>query len=236
MSFISKYQNDYNPQLDDAVIGTSISGPPEDNTVNFTFESILNLFLPEITLQQVANQGNTIIVDTDVAQGINITLSNNSTVYQNGIIVTVPAQTGEYPQYQPAPDAFIAYLNGQNPGTLVGQPVGFVSDMSGADNIGFIAQLNGNASNSVGYLSRSYDTHTGNLYEGIKITGGNPSEVFKVDNNGKVSATQFRLSELNIAPLSATATGTLGEVRITSAYIYVCIATNTWVRTALTTW
>lgn len=49
-------------------------------------------------------------------------------------------------------------------------------------------------------------------------------------------ATQYRLSSLNTAPASATATGTTGEIRITSDYIYVCIATNTWVRAALTTW
>lgn len=143
------------------------------------------------TLQQVTDAENTIIVDAAVAKGIDITLSNNSTVYQNGIIITVPAQTGEYPQYNPAPDAFIAYLNGQNPWTLVGNPVGFVSDMSNADNIGFIAQLNENSSNSTGYLARSYNAHTGNLYEGIKYTDGNPSEVFKVDSDGDVTAKSF---------------------------------------------
>jgi hypothetical protein len=52
---------------------------------------------------------------------------------------------------------------------------------------------------------------------------------------GSAKATQFNLSALNIAPTSSSAVGTLGEIRITSGYIYVCIATNTWVRTALTT-
>jgi hypothetical protein len=55
-------------------------------------------------------------------------------------------------------------------------------------------------------------------------------------NGGNVTATQYSLSNLNTAPASATATGTFGEIRITSGYIYVCTATNTWVRTALTTW
>lgn len=41
---------------------------------------------------------------------------------------------------------------------------------------------------------------------------------------------------LDTAPASATATGTQGEIRVTSTHIYVCIATNTWVRSALTTW
>lgn len=54
--------------------------------------------------------------------------------------------------------------------------------------------------------------------------------------NGTITASQYRLSTLNTAPASATATGTLGEVRITATHIYVCIASNTWVRTTLTTW
>lgn len=38
------------------------------------------------------------------------------------------------------------------------------------------------------------------------------------------------------APASATAAGTVGEIRITSTFIYCCIATNTWVRAALASW
>ena len=51
-----------------------------------------------------------------------------------------------------------------------------------------------------------------------------------------VQAGQYKVSALNTAPASSTATGTLGEIRYTSDFIYVCIATNTWRRTALTTW
>lgn len=37
-------------------------------------------------------------------------------------------------------------------------------------------------------------------------------------------------------PATATDTGTTGQIAWDSSYIYVCIATNTWVRSALTTW
>ena len=47
---------------------------------------------------------------------------------------------------------------------------------------------------------------------------------------------KYKLKALNAAPATATATGTLGEIRYTADYIYVCTATNTWKRTALTTW
>ena len=51
-----------------------------------------------------------------------------------------------------------------------------------------------------------------------------------------VTAENYRVTALNTAPASATATGTLGEIRYTADYIYVCTATNTWQRTELTTW
>ena len=54
--------------------------------------------------------------------------------------------------------------------------------------------------------------------------------------SSSVTATDYRISSLNTAPASATATGTTGEIRITAGFIYVCTATNTWVRTALATW
>ncbi len=38
-----------------------------------------------------------------------------------------------------------------------------------------------------------------------------------------------------VAPLSSGSTGIAGEVRITATYIYTCIATNVWVRTAVET-
>ena len=40
----------------------------------------------------------------------------------------------------------------------------------------------------------------------------------------------------NGTPASATATGTTGEIQWDSNYIYVCTATNTWKRVAISTW
>ena len=58
-----------------------------------------------------------------------------------------------------------------------------------------------------------------------------PSEL-----SGSLKTTQYKLSALNTAPSSSTDTGTIGEIRYTSDYIYVCVATNTWKRMALSTW
>lgn len=58
----------------------------------------------------------------------------------------------------------------------------------------------------------------------------------KLNVNGAIRGTQYNLSALNTAPASATATGTLGEIRIDANHIYVCTATNTWKRVAIATW
>jgi hypothetical protein len=58
----------------------------------------------------------------------------------------------------------------------------------------------------------------------------------KLDVNGAINATSFKVTAMNTAPSSATDTGTLGEIRVVADFIYVCTATDTWVRSALATW
>ena len=53
--------------------------------------------------------------------------------------------------------------------------------------------------------------------------------------NGDVLADGYRLSAMQTAPTGKGDTGTLGEIRITQNYIYVCYATNSWSRVALQT-
>jgi hypothetical protein len=46
----------------------------------------------------------------------------------------------------------------------------------------------------------------------------------------------FQIKISTIAPTSSTDIGKPGEIRVTPTFIYTCIAINTWVRTATTTW
>ena len=70
---------------------------------------------------------------------------------------------------------------------------------------------------------------SGNVLIGTSINDG----VNKLQVNGSVLSTQFRLSSMNTAPSTSTASGTLGEIRIDGNYIYVCTSTNNWVRSIL---
>jgi len=189
MAKISTYPQPTPPQLSDYVIGTDISDLLM--TKNFVLSDMLNLFLPEITLQKVVNAGNTIAVPTTVSKGIDITLANSSTVHQNGISVTIPAQTGEYPTYQPAPDAFVANINGQTPGTLIGSVVGFLASAANDDNVAFFADLTATSGTSRGYEVNSFDAHTGDYFKARKYVLGADSVVFKVANNGDTTAKSF---------------------------------------------
>ena len=143
------------------------------------------------SLQQVVNVGNTIVVPTTVAKGIDITLANQTSVFQNGISVTIPTQTGAFPTYNPAPDAFVANINGQTPGTLIGSVVGFLANATNDDNIGFFADLTATSGTSRGFEVSSFDAHTGDYFVARKYIVGVDSVVFKVANNGDTTAKSF---------------------------------------------
>jgi hypothetical protein len=96
------------------------------------------------------------------------------------------------------------------------------------DDIAFITRYNPGAGNINTEAVRIKEN--GNV--GIGVTA--PSE--KLEINGNIKVTQLKLSDVNTAPASATATGTKGEIRWTPTYVYFCTATNTWVRAALATW
>jgi hypothetical protein len=53
---------------------------------------------------------------------------------------------------------------------------------------------------------------------------------------GDVEASKYYITALNTAPANATDTGKAGEIRIDASHIYICTATNTWKRVAISTW
>lgn len=70
------------------------------------------------------------------------------------------------------------------------------------------------------------------------MTGGAlPTEVAKITGTGNLSITgdKFIIAGDN-TPASAAATGTAGTICWDSSYIYVCVATDTWKRVAISTW
>ena len=222
------------------LLGTHIppvgEGKPT-STKNFSVSALSSFINLKNTLQTVVNNGNTIVLQPTTAKGIDITLDNLEPIYQNGMSVTVPNQTGApYPTYNPCPDAYIAKLNGQSPGNLVGFVGGFVVETTGVDNIAFSANFDSTSGNSRGIKLISNGGHTGDYILTEKINGSVHTYPFVVNNAGDVACTQYKLNALNTAPTDSEDTGTTGEIRYTSDYIYVCVATNSWKRSQLTSW
>lgn len=99
---------------------------------------------------------------------------------------------------------------------------------SGGNNIAI-----GNATTTLGITN----TNSIVIGSGVAGLGSNTTSI----GNSATATTGFYgslrlISGMNPAPASATAPGTLGDIRVTAGFIYVCTATNTWVRTALTSW
>jgi hypothetical protein len=86
-----------------------------------------------------------------------------------------------------------------------------------------------------GAMSTDYGGHTEAARidsSGRLLVGGSP------DSGGallQVFGDRIRIGTAK-TPASATATGTTGEIAWDANYIYVCTATNTWKRTAISTW
>ncbi|GGH24614.1 hypothetical protein FAZ19_16305 [Sphingobacterium alkalisoli] len=107
--------------------------------------------------------------------------------------------------------------------------VGGVGLVSGSSQQTLVGQYN--APSSFGLFVVGRGTNNDNRINAFEVNSSGNATV-----EGNLTTAQYRLSSLNTAPISATATGSTGEIRITSTHIYVCVATNTWVRSALTTW
>tara|TARA_Y100000310_G_C20653862_1_gene800930 strand:- start:1313 stop:2071 length:759 start_codon:yes stop_codon:yes gene_type:complete len=79
-----------------------------------------------------------------------------------------------------------------------------------------------------------------NATETLTIGGSLDVEADSAINQDVTTDAAVTFGKLNVAnpdvPSSATATGTKGDIAYDNGYIYVCVATNTWRRSVLTTW
>lgn len=71
-------------------------------------------------------------------------------------------------------------------------------------------------------------------YDSLVLDGG--TGVWNFNHAGGVNIAGDLTVASGTTPTSAGDTGTQGEIRWTDDYIYVCVATDTWKRSAITTW
>ena len=92
-----------------------------------------------------------------------------------------------------------------------------------------------------GDAATSFDLTNTALSIGNGTSSAAKSDAFSVLFNGNttasgsVTAESLNIAALNTAPVSATALGTIGEIKFTDNHIYVCVDDNTWKRVAIAT-
>jgi hypothetical protein len=118
---------------------------------------------------------------------------------------------------------------------------------TGLDNVNFFERASGA---KFGIYNSATTSYIGTFSNHDLRFATNDSEKVRIDTSGRllvggspdsggallqVFGDRIRIGTAK-TPASATATGTTGEIAWDANYIYVCTATNTWKRTAISTW
>jgi len=99
MGKISTYGNVNPVNLTDKVIGTNVTGTPNNVTKNFLISDLLALFQENITLQNVLDAGNTATEDINLTGNIsldggNFTLDPTASLYVGGLLIDSTGAVG----------------------------------------------------------------------------------------------------------------------------------------------
>ena len=74
----------------------------------------------------------------------------------------------------------------------------------------------------------------------IRVFAGAPSGSLSIAATGRITlaapTSGYALGIPTKTPATAADTGTAGNISWDASYVYVCTATNTWKRAAITTW
>lgn len=176
------------PGPEDLLLGINIvaeGGVDAPKTRTFTIGSIVDLvetYNVAQNLQQVTDIGNAIVLPSNKNRAIDILLPDLVGVASKGIFVTIEAQTGTYPN----PDAYVARIKGQNPGSLPNFISGFYAVATGADNYSVASEHNIGAVTSTHFYARNETGVTSdfaNFYTNVNV--------FKIDYLGNVTAAKF---------------------------------------------
>ena len=99
------------------------------------------------------------------------------------------------------------------------------------------------SNNEIGAVLSAVTTNVGsgteafNLQVLLMAAGSGAATVATFNSNGNFGIVGNTINvPVTRTPASAAATGTAGDICWDSSYIYVCVATDTWKRVAITTW
>ena len=94
----------------------------------------------------------------------------------------------------------------------------------------YIGNIDGEYNNDRFFINSQSQTMYATGADPIKFGINTPDPTAALDVVGTV------VFQTTHTPSSSTDTGITGQIAWDASYIYICIATDTWVRSALTTW
>lgn len=90
-----------------------------------------------------------------------------------------------------------------------------------------------NAINEVNTNTISNTSNIGNL---VNLQTTNKSNIVSAVNEVNTNVNNIGIKKVSSVPTSATSTGNIGDIAFDTNYLYICVASNTWKRVALTSW
>ena len=250
------------PQGDDKIIVTQTSGTPSDVTKNVTVNGLktfvnanvsgtvntIPIFTGTGTLgdSQLSFDGNNSLVvaastkfrgnwiETTAALGLNGT---------TGLTGQVATSSGSIAEWVTPP-----FTANASSATGIESATNTASGINSTA-MGTSTTASGYASTAIGQHNVLNSSDTTTIFDltntALSIGNGTSSaaksDAFSVLFNGNttaagsVTAESLNIAALNTAPVSATAPGTIGEIKFTADHIYVCVDDNTWRRVAIAT-
>ena len=200
----------------------------------------------------IESSSNTASGNRSIAMGVNSTASGYASTAMGGSTTASGSQTTAMGNSTTASGNYSTSMG--NATTASGTDSTAMGDNTIASGIsstvmGVSTEASGYASTAIGQYNvlNSGDAATSfNLTNtafsiGNGTSAGARSDAFSVLFNGNttvagsITSASLNIAALNAAPASASATGTIGEIRFTADHIYVCVATNTWKRVAIAT-
>lgn len=182
-----------------------------------------------------AELAGTLVID-GISQSLRQTLFNNALSITVQVIRGAASQTANLTEWQNSAGSVVASMS------AFGWLDAFLYVASGK----VIYGQNGNI---------TLTSHTGNGLFNLLRFGGATSASAAIKSNGAalsarladdsanadfacrdITVRNLRMSAPTLVPASASATGEEGQIAWDADYVYVCVSTNTWKRTPLSTW
>ncbi|AIX17313.1 structural protein [Synechococcus phage ACG-2014b] len=212
-----------------------VSGNITINVASASTNAANNLVLRDASGDFAANE-----ITADLIGGVTGNVTGNLTGNVTGNSSTVSTSSSGS-----ATEVFVGTVFNQSGTNSITTNPGFKYDRATAKILGNLqGDVTGNLTGSASQVDTVTASSANAAYHLTMVDQHNTvanNETINTDQSLTYNPSTNRLKtklelQTDAAPASATATGTVGEIRYDTNYIYICVATDTWKRAAISTW